>query len=85
MIKLPLSTLVTIELGPPDPDKPGEFRGGSISGLSEGTEDNPELHIAFRAIESLLLAHACAGVDVTAANYIAGIEVALEAIVNSLD
>jgi hypothetical protein len=36
------------------------------------------------AIESLILAHACAGVDVTALAYVAGIETSLEACGNHL-
>ena len=38
----------------------------------------------FDAIESLILAHACAGIDVTSPAYVEGIETAVEAIANHL-
>ncbi len=37
---------------------------------------------AIDGLESLILAHACAGIDVTSPAYIEGIETAVEAIVN---
>ena len=39
---------------------------------------------AFDGMESLILAHACAGIDVESPAYLEGIEVAVEAIGNSL-
>ena len=40
---------------------------------------------AIDAIESLILAHACAGIDILSPKYIKGIEVAVEAIENNLE
>ena len=37
---------------------------------------------AINALESLVLAHACAGIDVMAPAYIEGIETAVEAVAN---
>ena len=36
------------------------------------------------AVESLILAHACAGVDIEARSYVIGLEVSMEAIANNL-
>ena len=43
-----------------------------------------EITPAMDAIESLILAHACAGVDVASPAYIEGIEIAVEACWNQL-
>ena len=46
---------------------------------------NPEFDCAIDGFESLLLAHASAGVDVTDPKYVAGLETALESIANNYD
>jgi hypothetical protein len=40
---------------------------------------------AVDGIESLILAHACAGVDVTSPAYLEGVETAVEAVANHFD
>ena len=56
------------------------------SPLKDGHEDGDqeELLAALDAVESVILGHACAGVDVESLAYQAGIEAALEAIANHL-
>jgi len=49
-----------------------------------GPECNEPSRAAFHAIESLVLAHACAGLDIASPAYIEGIETAVEAIVNNV-
>ena len=50
----------------------------------QADEEHAEYNAAINGLESLILAHACAGVDIEARPYIAGIESALEAIGNNL-
>ena len=57
---------------------------GNITSDLKGDGDNPELVAAMDAIESLILAHACAGVDVASPAYIQGIETAIETCWNKL-
>jgi len=57
---------------------------GSIgSNLKVGCKD-PIYNAAMDAIESIILAHVCAGVDVLDPGYIEGIETAVEACGNNL-
>jgi hypothetical protein len=51
--------------------------GGTITSDLTG-EGNPKLAAAIDAMESLILAHACAGVDIADLTYIEGIETAVE-------
>ena len=57
--------------------------GKITSDLKDGSDD-PELAAAMDAIESLILAHACAGVDVASPAYVEGIETAVETCWNKL-
>jgi hypothetical protein len=50
---------------------------GTITSDLKGDGDSPELIAAMDAIESLILAHACAGVDIASPAYIEGIETAV--------
>ena len=65
-------------------------RGNIISNLHEkmddgtGVEKNLEYEAAIDAVESLILAHACAGVDIESQAYVKGIEDSIEAISNNL-
>jgi hypothetical protein len=63
--------------------KPG---GGSIvSDLHEPeTAANRQYNAAIDGLESLILAHACAGVDVQSPAYVEGIETAVDAIANHM-
>jgi hypothetical protein len=61
--------------------------GEIFSDLHEGdagVEDDTEYEAAIDAIESLILAHACAGVDVTTPAYVEGIETAVTTATNNL-
>ena len=66
-------------------------RGGGTSSstlhITEADEDfgaeyQPSYNSAIDGLESLVLAHACAGIDVEDRRYVAGIAAALEAISN---
>jgi hypothetical protein len=62
-------------------DKPGS--GAIVSDLhAAGTASNRQFNAAIDGLESLILAQACAGVDVESPAYIEGIETAVEAIAN---
>jgi hypothetical protein len=49
---------------------------------NEPTENDFELKGAVNAIESLIVAHACSGIDVGSEAYVTGLDSALEAIAN---
>jgi hypothetical protein len=57
---------------------------GKITSDLKADGDNPELTAAMDAIESLILAHACARVDVASPAYVEGIETAVETCWNKL-
>ena len=58
--------------------------GRITSNLHHGGSDDSDYQAIIDGIESLILAHACAGVDIRAPAYIAGIETAVEAASNHL-
>lgn len=64
------------------PDAEGK-RTGTISTTFRHPDAEGEEDPALDAIESLLLAHACAGVDVESDAYIEGINTTLESIENN--
>jgi hypothetical protein len=80
-INLPCFNIV-IDLGPEDADHSGAYQGGKIASDLKG--GNPLFRAAMDAIESLILAHACAGVDVASPAYVEGIETAVESCMNNL-
>ena len=57
---------------------------GILTSNFERIEGDIEYNAALDGIESLVLAHACAGVNVNSDKYRTGIETALEAIANNL-
>lgn len=57
---------------------------GKITSDLKGDGDNSELKAAMDAIESLILAHAIAGVDVASPAYVEGTETAIETCWNNL-
>lgn len=59
-------------------------KSGKITSDLKGDGDNPQLTAAMDAIESLILAHACAGVDVASSAYVEGTETAVETCWNKL-
>lgn len=88
-IEIPIGGIV-IELGSPDSDNPSRFSCGRIIGgtLKDDYESSdPDLDNLFNsmmdALESVLLAHACAGIDVTSHAYIEGLETAINACANN--
>jgi hypothetical protein len=61
--------------------KPGS--GSIVSDLHTAeTAANRQYNAAIDGLESLILAHACAGVDVESPAYVEGIETAVDAIAN---
>ena len=58
--------------------------GGTISSDLADEYEGIALIAALHAIESMVLGHACAGVDIKSPAYIEGIEVAVEACENKL-
>lgn len=82
-IELPCYGMV-IELEEPDPECPGTYLGGAVTSDLGIEDDGTQYSAAMDTIESLVLAHAMAGVDVTTAPYIEGIETAVEAVLNNL-
>ena len=59
--------------------------GKIISVLRESyDEGDAEYSVAIDGLESLILAHACAGIDITTPAYLEGIEVAVESIANNV-
>lgn len=65
----------------------GDPVGASItSTLHEAdTDENSLYNAAIDGLESLVLAHYCAGIDVTSSEYIEGVETAAQAIGNNID
>ena len=64
----------------------GAGAGSITSGLHDADEGQYEVEVyaaQIDVLESLILAHACAGVDVTDAAYVAGIQTAVDALVNN--
>lgn len=66
-----------------DPGTDGVAAGRIVSELRDGSDDpNVRYIAAVDALESLILAHACAGVDIVSPAYLEGVEAAVEAINN---
>jgi hypothetical protein len=65
------------------PDCPGRSLAGVITSSlhdgDSGSDYDSDYEAAIDGIESLILAHACAGVDIAAPAYVAGIQTAVEA------
>lgn len=77
---------LTLTINPPNPD--GSTAGtiqsnsGTVFDLSDGDE---RFMAAFDAIESLILAQACEGLNVTDDAYIRALRTTVEAIENNMD
>ena len=73
-----------IELGLSYAD-PGGRRSGTIrSSLRRTDGDDDSFNAAMNAIESIVLAHACAGIDVNDAHYVEGIRTCVAACADRL-
>jgi hypothetical protein len=74
---------IVLELSEPNED--GDRAGKIIaSQLTDGSEPKA-LAAALNALESILLAHACAGIDVSSPAYLCGFETAIDACVSHYD
>jgi hypothetical protein len=61
------------------------LRGSVAADHDSDEDDSHPYNAAMSAIESIILAHACAGVNVATAAYLEGIAVAVEAVANNYD
>ncbi|NJL71079.1 MAG: hypothetical protein HC888_05400 [Candidatus Competibacteraceae bacterium] len=75
---------IEITLGDPDPESPSRYLGGSIKSDLKDDNRQSRYNAAIDALESLILAHACAGVDVESDAYLEGINTTCDAIFNNL-
>ena len=81
-IQLPCFGIV-VTLSEKDPENPARYVGGTIKSDLHIIEcDSEEYNAAIDGLESLILAHACAGIDISTPAYIEGIETAEAAIGN---
>ena len=80
-IRLPCYGITVTLVRENEKDKPGS--GSIVSDLSAaGVAANRQYNAAIDGLEALILAHACAGLDVESPAYVEGIETAVEAIAN---
>jgi hypothetical protein len=83
-INLPCFGIV-IDLGTEIPEHADTYQGGKITSDLKKRADSRLGRAAMDAVEALVLAHACAGVDVASPAYTEGLETAVEACWNRLD
>ena len=76
---------VTVVLGDADPNKPGTFMGGNITGFVDPSKplSDSRFDTANDVLSSIVLAHACAGIDVTSPAYVEGLETTISGIIES--
>jgi hypothetical protein len=73
-----------IELSLTYADARGRRSGSITSSLHTSEEDADEFNAAMDAVESMVLAHACAGIDVIDPRYVEGVRTCVEACANNL-
>lgn len=73
-----------IELAMSYADAHGRRSGTVTSSLHTSEQDGEEFNAAMDAIESMVLAHACAGIDVTESRYVEGVRTCIDACANNL-
>ena len=61
-----------------------QSRGNPDNGEDEGVPGRLRLNGAVDGIMSLVLAHACAGVDIKSPKYVTGVQTAIDACINNL-
>jgi len=61
----------------------GDGAGTITSELKDQGMNLEQYNAAIDGLESVILAHACAGIDVTTSAYLEGVETAVEAITNN--
>jgi len=74
-----------VELSLTYADAQGRRTGSVTSSLHSSDEGDEQLNAAMDAVESMVLAHACAGIDVTDVRYVEGIRTCVEACANNLE
>ncbi len=74
-----------IELSLTYADAKGRRTGSVTSSLHSSEEGDKRFNAAIDAVESMVLAHACAGMDVTDPRYVDGIRTCVEACANNLE
>lgn len=74
-----------IELSLTYADAQGRKTGSVTSSLHSSEEGDERFNAAMDAVESMVLAHACAGIDVTDPRYVEGIRTCVEACANNLE
>jgi hypothetical protein len=72
---------IVVHIGTDDSDR----QGGQIRSEMHvgGAPEDAEYNAAIDGIESMILAHACAGIDITTAAYKEGIETSVDACANN--
>jgi len=73
-----------IELAMTYADAQGRRTGSVTSSLHSSDADDDSFNAAMDAVESMVLGHACAGIDVTDPRYVEGIRTCVESCANNL-
>ena len=73
-----------IELALTYADAQGRRSGSVTSSLHSSEADDDQFNAAMDAVESMVLAHACAGIDVTEPRYVDGVRTCIEACENNM-
>ena len=73
-----------IELALTYADAQGQRSGSVTSSLHSSEADDDQFNAAMDAVESIVLAHACAGIDVTDPRYVEGVRTCIQACANNL-
>ena len=73
-----------IELALTYADAQGRRSGSVTSSLHSPEADDDSFNAAMDAVESMVLAHACAGIDVTDPRYVEGVRTCVESCANNL-
>ena len=73
-----------IELALTYADAQGRRSGSVTSSLHSTEADDDQFNAAMDAVESMALAHACAGIDVTDPRYVEGIRTCVQACANNM-
>lgn len=73
-----------IELSLTYADARGRRSGNVTSSLHTSEKHDEEFNAAVDAVESMVLAHACAGIDVTDPRYVEGVRTCIDACANNL-
>jgi hypothetical protein len=80
MIELPCYGIQVMLTYDNSEDQPSGIIKSDVTSANDS--EHPELSAAMDAVESMILAHACAGVDIETPAYIEGIETAINACSN---